>query len=120
MNDPSGSTGSRRPSRALVWLLVLPLAAGAALYARQQSALGAAQGQVTQLEADLDLAQAAARQLESRDATLEVQNAELGLRLTQVVPTAAPTQPSESEVDEGLLIPHCVLYASEDSRARTT
>ena len=90
------------------------LAAGAALYARQQSALRAMVGQVTQLEADLDRAQAAAGQLESRDATLEVQNAELGLRLTQVVPTTAPTQPSESEVNEGLLIPHCVLYASEE------
>jgi hypothetical protein len=98
-------------------MLILPLAglaAGAALYARQQSALRAMQGKVSQLEADLDRAQAAARQLESRDATLEVQNAELGLRLTQVAPTSAPTQPSESEVNEGLLIPHCVLYASEE------
>jgi hypothetical protein len=102
-------------------MLILPLAglaAGAALYARQQSALRAMQGKVSQLEADLDRAQAAARQLESRDATLEVQNAELGLRLTQVAPTSAPTQPSESEVNEGLLIPHCVLYGFEEYQPR--
>jgi hypothetical protein len=116
-------------------MLILPLAglvAGAELYARHQSALRAMQGKVPQLEADLDRAQAAARRLESRDATLEIQNAELGLRLTQVAPTSAPTQPSESEANEGLLIPHWVLYASEDgyqaafaassrgSRAQTT
>ena len=35
------------------------------------------------------------------------------MRLTQVAPTTAPAQPLESEVPEGFLIPHCVLYASE-------
>jgi hypothetical protein len=51
-------------------MLILPLAAGAALHARQQSALGAIQGQVA--------------------------------------------QPPESEGPEGFLVPHCVLYASEE------
>jgi hypothetical protein len=92
----------------------LALAAGVALYARQQSDLGATQQRVVQLGADLDREQAAARQLESRDATLEAETAELRLRLTQVAPTSAPAQPPESEAPEGFLIPHCVLYASEE------
>ena len=109
MNDQSNSTSAGRPSRALAWRLILPLvalAAVVALYARQQSALRATQQQVTQLGADLDRAQAAARQLESRDATLEVQNAELRLRLTQVAPVSTPAEPPEIEAAEAVQIPH--------------
>jgi hypothetical protein len=52
--------------------------------------------------------------MESRDATLEAETAELHLRLNQVPSTSAPAQPPESEVPEGFLIPHCVLYSSEE------